>query len=47
MMSGAKWIAESDVTDKITAAPLLRKSFVLRNGIKSAVLHACGLGQAY
>lgn len=47
MMSGAKWIAESDVTDKITAAPLLRKSFVLRNGIKSAVLYACGLGQAY
>ena len=47
MFENAKWIAESDNTKEITAAPLFRKTFIVNKPIKKAELYACGLGHAY
>lgn len=46
MFENAKWIAESDNTKEITAAPLFRKTFGANKPIKKAELYACGLGHA-
>ena len=46
MLNNVKWIAKSDDTKKITAAPLFRKTFDINKTVEKATLYACGLGHA-
>lgn len=44
MFENAKWIAKDAVIDKISPAPMFRKSFDINKDIKKATLNICGLG---